>query len=108
MLILKRKIWTTTKRQPGVQNAFEHFRKHRSEFPEIQNATQYVKKAHEFLNNPPSGALIKIRSNGEVVIYDPTTNTFGIRLPDGTPKTMFRPDPAAHGYPTNLDYFNAQ
>ncbi|SPC10167.1 hypothetical protein CT19431_240047 [Cupriavidus taiwanensis] len=24
------------------------------------------------------------------------------------PKTMFRPDPAQHGYPTNMDYFNAQ
>ena len=101
-------IWAATNRRSGVQNALEHFRKHKSEFPEIQNATQYVEKAHEFLNNPPSGCRIKIRLNGEVVIYDPATNTFGIRRPDGTPKTMFKPAPAAHGYPTNQDYFNAQ
>jgi hypothetical protein len=26
----------------------------------------------------------------------------------GAPRTFFKPDPAVHGYPTNLDYFNAQ
>jgi hypothetical protein len=53
-------------------------------------------------------SLTKTRANGDVVIYYPPSNVFAVRLPSGAPKTMFRPDPAAHGYPTNLDYFNAQ
>jgi hypothetical protein len=27
---------------------------------------------------------------------------------EGSPKTMFKPDPRIQGYPSNLDYFNAQ
>ena len=38
----------------------------------------------------------------------PETDTFGVRTADGTPRTMYVPDPTVHGYPTNLDYFNAQ
>ena len=40
--------------------------------------------------------------------FDPTTDTFGVMDANGAPRTMFKPDPAVHGYPTNLDYFNAQ
>jgi hypothetical protein len=35
-------------------------------------------------------------------------NTFGVMDSSGAPRTYFRRDPAQHGYPTNLDYFNAQ
>ncbi|HFD9223632.1 TPA: hypothetical protein ACF632_005383 [Salmonella enterica] len=68
-----------------------HWDKHKTEFPEYQNSKQYVDAAHNFVTNPPVGTLTKTRKNA-----------------DGVPKTMFRPDPADHGYPTNLDYFNAQ
>jgi filamentous hemagglutinin len=54
------------------------------------------------------GALVKIRPNGEKVVYDPSTDTIGISKPNGDPKSMFKPDPSRHGLPTNLDYFNAQ
>jgi filamentous hemagglutinin len=49
-----------------------------------------------------------VRPNGEAVVYDPATNTFGVRAADGTPKTLFKPSPAKHHFPTNMDYFNAQ
>ena len=61
-----------------------------------------------FVNNPPAGTLTKVRNNGETVYYNPSTNTFAVKRADGAPKTMFKPDPADHGYKTNLDYFNAQ
>ena len=57
---------------------------------------------------PPPGALTKTRANGESVVYDPTSNTIAVAAANGAPKTMFKPDPANHPYPTNLDYFNAQ
>jgi filamentous hemagglutinin len=91
-----------------VRNAHGHWKKHGTEFPVTQNALEYVNQAHGFLNRPPADALTKVRPNGDVIVYHPKTNTFGVRTADGTPKTMFKPDPAQHGYPTNLDYYNAQ
>jgi len=85
-----------------------HWRKHAAEFAEYRTVEEYAAGARRFLNEPPKGALSKVRANGEVVVYDPSTNTFGVRAADGTPKTMFKPDPAKHHYPSNLDYFNAQ
>ena len=51
---------------------------------------------------------VRLRTNGDVVRYNPGSNTFGVMDSSGAPRTYFRPDPAQHGYPTNLDYFNAQ
>jgi filamentous hemagglutinin len=102
-------IWTPGKVKSPEKNADVHWKKHQAEFPEYANKDEYIQGAKDFLNNPPEGALTTVRpKTGEVVIYDPVTNTFGIRTADGTPATLFRPDPAKHGYPTNLDYFHAQ
>ena len=86
------KIWSKGKSGDVAQNAFEHFQKHGSEFDDVNNSVQYINKAHEFVNNPPSGALTKTRPNGDVLIYDPQTNTFGVKDVDGAPKTLFKPD----------------
>lgn len=101
-------IWTETKKADPVSNAYGHWDKHKSEFPEFQNSKQYVDATHDFVRNPPNGTLSKTRSNGDTIYYNPSTNTFAVKNADGTPKTMFRPDPADHGYKTNLDYYNAQ
>jgi filamentous hemagglutinin len=82
--------------------------KHMAEFPQYQNALQYVQGAQSFVSDPPSGTLSIARSNGDTVLYDPATNTLAVKGANGVPKTMFKPDPAQHGYPTNMDYFNAQ
>jgi pyocin large subunit-like protein len=100
--------WNPKKGGTGPENAKGHYEKHGGEFPEYPNATQYAKGAKEFLNDPPAGSLSKVRPNGETVIYDPATNTFGVKTAGGVPKTMFRPNPTKHGYPTNKDYFDAQ
>jgi filamentous hemagglutinin len=101
-------IWSSNNKKTSVENAFGHWQKHKQEFPDIKNAKQYVESTKDFIDNPPPGALTKIRPNGEKVVYDPATNTFAASLPTGEPKTMFKPDPTKHGYSTNLDYFNAQ
>ncbi|ASG19235.1 hemagglutinin repeat-containing protein [Salmonella enterica] len=101
-------IWTETKKKEPVPNAYMHWDKHKTEFPEYQNSKQYVDAAHNFVTNPPVGTLTKTRKNGDTIYYNPSSNTFAVKNADGVPKTMFRPDPADHGYPTNLDYFNAQ
>lgn len=101
-------FWSSTKDKTPVENAYSHSTKHGAEFPEYQNSVQYVQAAQDFVNNPPEGTLIKTRSNGDTLYYDPSSDTFAVKTKDGAPKTMFKPDPAQHGYATNLDYFNAQ
>ncbi|MBS9422656.1 DUF637 domain-containing protein [Photorhabdus caribbeanensis] len=101
-------IWTETKKKEPVANAYGHWDKHKSEFPEYQNSKQYVEATHNFIKNPPKGTLIKTRANGDTLYYNPKTNIFAVKNVDGVPKTMFKPNPVGHGYETNLDYFNAQ
>ncbi len=100
-------LWTATKDKTSVQNAFNHFIDHGSEFG-AQNAIDYVKQTQNFLRNPPAGTLTSVRTNGDIVRYNPSTNTFGVMDVTGAPRTMFKPDPAIHGYQTNLEYFYAQ
>ncbi|WP_316233728.1 RHS repeat-associated core domain-containing protein [Bradyrhizobium sp. SZCCHNPS2010] len=101
-------LWTSTKSKSAVENAFGHWQKHRAEFPELQNAKDYVEATKNFFAKPPPGTMTKTRPSGDKVFYDPESNTFGVQAADGSPRTMFRPDPAKHGLPTNLDFFNAQ
>ncbi len=84
-------IWTKTGKFSAVENALTHWNKHRNEFPEFQNAKQYVEGATDFLHNSPSGTLVKTRPNGDVLKYYPKTNTFGVMDASGTPRTVFRP-----------------
>jgi len=101
-------LWSSTSSKTAVENAYGHWDKHIAEFPQYQNALQYVQGARNFVSDPPAGTLSIMRSNGDTVLYDPATNTLAVKGADGVPKTMFKPDPAQHGYPTNMDYFNAQ
>ena len=103
----KRAMWTSTKSQSVAENAFRHFKDHGADFG-AKNAVDYVRTAQDFLRNPSAGVLSKIRANGDVVRFDPSTNAFGVIDKTGAPRTFFKPDPAKHGYPTNLEYFHAQ
>ena len=94
-------IWSSTKKKSAVENAFGHWKKHKSEFPELQNAKQYVEKAADFLRNPPKGTLTKINSRGDTLRYNPASNTFGVLSKDGVPRTMFRPR-------DGINYWNKQ
>lgn len=69
--------------------------------PFFQNAKQYVEKAKSFLTNPPQGTLIKTNARGDILRYDPSTNTFGVLGQDGAPRTMFRPT-------DGINYWNRQ
>ena len=111
----RRKISKRTSRDYHLQSKHQRhlemfyvWTKHGKEFPEYQNAKQYAEATHTFVNNPPAGTLTTTRKNGDTIYYNQSSNTFAIKNADGVPKTMFRPHPKDHGYPTNLDYFNAK
>jgi len=90
-LAAKTPLWTSTKAKTGVENVFGHWQKHGAEFPEFQNAKQYVEGAKNFFSKPASGTLTKTRANGDTLFYNPGNNTFGVQAADGAPRTMFRP-----------------
>ncbi len=99
-------IWSSTRRENSVENALDHWNRHKNEFPHLNNSKEYVEMARNLLYNPNS--LTKIRPNGEIVRYHMKTNTFSTYTETGVPKTMFKPDPSKHPHKTNLEYFHAQ
>ena len=85
----------------------DHFARHGADFG-ANSAAEYESMASDFLTGDLNG-LEGTRLNGELVRFNPATDEFGVLKADGsTIKTYFKPDPAVHGYPTNLDYFNSQ
>jgi RHS repeat-associated protein len=101
-------LWTATRRSTAAQNAYRHFLDHGADFG-AKNAVEYAKMAKDFLHNPGATTLtITRRSNGDIVRFDPSNNFFGVMDRNGTPRTFYKPDPAVHGYPSNLEYFRAQ
>jgi hypothetical protein len=93
-------LWSATKSKSAAENAFGHWTKHRSEFPEFDNAKQYAEAAKSMAASPPADALVKKRGT-DSLIYHPATNTFVVKGADGAPRTMFKP---ANG----IDYWKKQ
>ena len=86
----------------------DHFSRHGSDFG-ATSPSEYQQQANTFLNGTRGpNVLEQTRANGDLVRFDPTSQEFGVVKPDGTIRTYFMPDPAVHGFPTNLDYFNDQ
>ena len=85
--------WSSQSGRTSAENAREHAvgkRGHAKEFGLTDR--EYVDAANDFVSNPPKTAEIFVRESGEVMIYDPPTNTFAVRTPEGVPATMFKPD----------------
>jgi pyocin large subunit-like protein len=86
----------------------DHFHRHGRDFG-AKSAEEYARMASEFLRRSRSERLpTKVDAQGVIRVHDPSTNTFGSYNPNGTIRTFYKPNPATHRYPTNLDYWNAQ
>lgn len=60
-------------------------------------AGDYLAKVERFTARPPAGTDRVERPNGDVLLYQASTNTFAVVSRDGVPKTMFKPrDGAAY------------
>ncbi len=82
-------------------NAEEHWEKHGSEFPEFHSEQDYVRAANAFVHHPPRGTLTKRDAHGDMLFYQPSTDTFAVMDSRGEPRTFFKPD---NGYA----YWNRQ
>ncbi|WP_372708403.1 S-type pyocin family protein [Brevundimonas sp.] len=60
-----------------------------------KTARDYLDKVEAFTINPPRDADRIERPNGDVLLYQASTNTFAVVSRDGVPKTMFKPDDGA-------------
>ena len=73
-----------------------------ADMPEFTSFKNYVQAARKFNSGPtPSGVLEGVRANGDILRFDPATGNFGIRTPQGTIRTFFRPS-------ERVDYFYKQ
>lgn len=55
-------------------------------------AEAYLAAITAFTTRPPADAETVRRANGDVLIYQASTNTFAVVDADGVPRTMFKPD----------------
>ena len=106
---VKKKLRRRPKGKFADQNKLQdHYKRHGKDFG-ARSPAEYEAQADRFLNGSMrQRTLEKVRPNGDIVRYNPSTQEFGVVRPDSTIRTYYRPDPAVHGRPTNLDYFNAQ
>lgn len=62
-----------------------------------ETAQDYLGKVRAFTSRPPAGTERAERPNGDVLLYQASTNTFAVVSRDGAPRTMFKPrDGAAY------------
>lgn len=60
-------------------------------------AQDYLARIQAFTSRPPAGTDRVERPNGDVLLYQASTNTFAVVSRDSVPKTMFKPrDGAAY------------
>jgi hypothetical protein len=87
----------------------DHFDSHRSDF-DAASEEEYEDLADEFLGGRRRDSTLECKRtrNGDVIRYDTATREFGIVSHDGIIKTYFKPNPAIHGEPTNLEYFHKE
>lgn len=54
-------------------------------------AQDYLAKVQAFTARPPAGTERAERPNGDVLLYQASSNTFAVVSRDGAPRTMFKP-----------------
>lgn len=60
-----------------------------------RTAEDYMARVKSFTSRPPADVERARRPNGDVLLYQASTNTFAVVSRDGTPRTMFKPDDGA-------------
>ena len=83
-------MWAPNRKHTAEENAQYQFAKNGGDFG-AANETDYVKKAHSFIDRPPHDVDTIARPNGDKLMYGPAENTFAVATRDGAPRTMFKP-----------------
>lgn len=84
-------MWSANRSRTAEENAQAAFDRNGEAFG-AKDVDAFVRKAHAFTANPPSGTDRIERANGDTLLYDPKGNVFAVVTKDGAPRTMFKPD----------------
>lgn len=83
-------VLTATRRETVDAKTARLFERNGADF-DAATPDAYLAKVEQFTRNPPSGTDRVERPNGDVLLYQASTNTFAVVSRDGVPKTMFKP-----------------
>ena len=84
----------------------DHFKNHGDDFG-AASEFEYERMAVAFLNAPKDAHILQGTrfGNGDIIRFHTVTEAFAVMRSDGIVKTFYKPDPAWHGFSTNLAYF---
>ena len=83
-------LWAANRQHTAEENAEYQFGKNGGDFG-AKSETDYVSKAHNFVEKPPGDVETIDRPNGDRLMYDAKGNTFVVVAKTGAPRTMFKP-----------------
>ena len=85
-----RPVLTANRRETVDAKVARLFERNGADFG-ARTAEDYLARVQAFTSNPPAGTERVERANGDVLLYQASTNTFAVLSRDGVPKTMFKP-----------------
>ena len=83
-------LWAANRKHTAEENAQYQFGKNGGDFG-AGSETDYVTKAHNFIEKPPRDVETLDRPNGDKLMYDAKGNIFAVVARNGAPRTMFKP-----------------
>ncbi len=85
-----RPVLTANRRETVDAKIARLFERNGADF-DARTAEDYLAKIQAFTARPPAGTERAERPNGDVLLYQASTNTFAVVSRDGAPRTMFKP-----------------
>lgn len=85
-----RPVLTANRRETVDAKVARLFERNGADFG-ARTPQDYLAKVQAFTSRPPAGTDRVERPNGDVLLYQASTNTFAVVSRDGVPKTMFKP-----------------
>jgi pyocin large subunit-like protein len=90
-------MWADNRRGTAEENARYQF-EHRGADLGATTLDDYLTRVHAFFDMPPKDTETMIRSsNGDVLVYSPGSNLFGVMRKDGAPRLLMKP-PGGRAY----------
>ncbi len=94
-------LWADNRRGTAEENARYQFQ-HRGVDVGAKSFDDYLTKVHAFFEHPPTDLETATRpSNGDLLVYSPSQNLFGVIRKDGAPRLLMKP-------PTGRAYWEEQ
>lgn len=81
---------TASRRETVDEKVIRLFERNGADFG-ARTPAEYLDKVEAFTRRPPAGTERVERPNGDVLLYEASSNTFAVVSREGAPRTMFKP-----------------